>query len=451
MKIDIERLPNCQVNIHVELDPDTARSQRKRIVGAFAKQVRLPGYRPGKAPAHIIEARYKDDVRAELHDRLLNQALSEAIREKNLRVLNVLEVKDATLAPDDSFACRALLSLEPEFELPDYSEIVVSLPDSEPSSEALDRFIDAFRMRAATFEDITDRGAEYGDFVQVDLEGKQDGAPLADIHPDLPANVAVAKNFWLQLEEDAFLPGFCARLLGARPGESQTFELQLPETPSLGPLSAQTVSYETVLRGLKCRVLPALDDAFAKAMGAPDFAGFREQTAALLRDRRADELARLKRDRILQKLLENADFELPANLVYSETRRIVDDIVKNNSERGVPEDMLKEKEKEIVGGAAQRAQQRVRGTFLLLKIAEKEGIEVSAREFDQRFAALAESAGQPAARLRKELEKRGVLDRIHEEFLQTKVMDWLANRTRVTTEAPTDPPGGADADDPEAP
>ncbi len=432
MKIVVEKQPNCIVGIRVEIEPERVRKERTTIINAFSRHIKIPGYRPGKVPAHIVEQRLKKEIHDELQERLVNVGLREAVVSENLKPVSVLDVKDAALGFDDFFNFKATLAIEPEFELPDYSAIPIEIPAVEVSEADINNMIDAFRARLASFEDVTERGVAMDDYVEIDYEATQDGKSLADVIEGIPNTMSAAQHQWLRIAPGVLLPGFCEQLLGARAGEERTFDLEIPVDFPEKKLAGERIRYSVRVQAVRRRVLPAVDDALAQSMGEENLAAWRERIADNLKRLKQSEIEDLKRERVIDYLVSKVDCELPANFVFSETRRIVDRIVKVNTERGVPQEKIKESEKEIVGGAAKSAQLRVRATFILLKIAEKEGITLTPREFDARLAEVAKSSQTTPAKLKKDLERRGALDRLEEEFLRDKVVDFLLSRAVVT-------------------
>ncbi len=432
MKIAVEKQPNCIVGIRVEIEAERVRKERTNIVNAFSRVIKVPGYRPGKVPAHIVEQRFKKEIQDELRERLVNAGLREALTTQKLKPLSVLDVQDAALGFDDFFNFKATLAVEPDFELPDYSTIPIEVPAAEVSATDIDEMIEIFRGRQARFEEIAGRGVEMEDYVQIDYEGTQEGKPLVEVIEELPANFAGAQNQWLRVAPGVLLPGFCEQLVGANAGEERAFDLEVPVEFAEKKLAGERVHYRVHIKTIRQRVLPDVNDDFAKSMGEESLEALREKVAGKLLLMRQQDIERLKRDRIIEYLATKVDCELPANLVFSETRRIVDRIVRVNSERGISEEKIKESEKEIVGGAAKSAQLRVRSAFILQKIAEKEGITLTPQEFEARLAEVAQSAQTTPAKLKKELEKNGALDRLEQEFVQDKVIDFLLTRASVT-------------------
>ena len=218
------------------------------------------------------------------------------------------------------------------------------------------------------------------------------------------------------------------------PGDAREFDVAVPADFPVEGMPGQTIHYKITLKGIKAKVLPALDDAFADTIA-------KGKTAAELRELARDEIGRqkkqdsetAKRNSIMRELLSKVECELPQNLVRAKTQNLLNDIVRENQARGVADDVLKENEKELVGTAAASAREQLKGTFVLLRIAEKEGIRISREELFGRVAAMAERYEMSFDKMSKELDKRGALDQIQEELLTAKVLDFLVSNASVTT------------------
>lgn len=432
MTIDFQREPNCAATLTATVPAETVAAERARIVSAIASQARLPGYRPGKAPAKVVEVKFKQAIEEDLVSRLINMALREAQKTHPARILGITEIKP-DLDPGLNFHCVMKLTIEPEFELPEYIGLPVKAPPVEPSEEEVDRFVESLRERDSTFEDITGRPAAMEDFAVTDAEGFHGGKPLAESFPNLPKNVASHKGLWIRLMPGVFLPGFPEQIVGMSVGETKEFELDIPPDFAIKDLAGEKVRYRVTLTGLKSRKLPEVDDAFAqRACRAQSVAEMRQQLAEIIRMGKQDERENIIRRQIEQHLLSKVSFELPASHVRSETRRIVDSIVRENTARGVPEDVLKQNSGEIVTNAADAAEKRVRLSFILGRIAEKEKLNISDAEFERSLAVLARREGRDPKAFRKELEKAGALGHIRERFDEQRALDFLAGKASIT-------------------
>ncbi len=431
MTIDFQRQPNCAATVTASIPAQTVAAERSKIVSAIAKEARLPGYRPGKAPNKVVEVKYKETIDEELVMRLINRTLVEVRETQKARILDVTEVKPE-LEPGLHFNCKMVLTLEPEFELPQYVGLQIKAPPVDPTEEDIEKFIETLRVRDATFEDIVGRPAAMEDFAVTDAEGFHGGKPLQEAFPNLPENVASHKSLWIRLMPDVFLPGFAEQIIGMTVGETKEFDLDIPADFVLKDLAGEKVHYRVTLSGLKNRRLPDVDDEFAQRVTrSGSVTEMREHLAELIRIGKQDEREQLIRRQIEQQLLANVSFEMPASYVRSETRRIVDSIVRENTARGVSEEVLKQNSGEIVTTAADAAEKRVRLSFILAKIAEKENLSISDSEFDSNLMALARREGREPRAFRKELEKAGALNHLRERFIEHKALDFLVKNARV--------------------
>lgn len=443
MTIDLQRLPDCSALLTVSATPEAVRSERASIVSAFARQARLPGYRPGKAPAQVVETRFREDIESELLSRLVSSAVRQARDTHSLRILEITDVKPE-FAPDSSFECKITLTLAPDFELPEYTGLKVKAPSAEPAPEEVDRFLENLRERDSAFDDITGRPAAAGDFAVTDAEGFLGGKPLAELFPGLPKNVASHKGLWIRLEPDVFLPGFTDHITGMAIGETKEFDLAIPADFPLKDLAGETVRYRVTLTGLKSRRLPELNDDFARRVGKVEtLQELREKTADIIRLGKLQERAAAIRRQVEEQLLASASFEVPPGHVRSETRRIVDSIVEENTSRGVSEEVLKQHSGEIVSSAAGAAEKAVRLSFILQRIAEKENIKLTDKEFEASLALLARREGRDPKALRRSLEKNGAIHLLRERFNERRALDFVVDHAVVTDEeTPADPQPG---------
>ncbi|MDB6117679.1 MAG: trigger factor, partial [Verrucomicrobiaceae bacterium] len=222
MNINVEHQPNCRAALHVEITAETVKKERATITQQYASQARVPGYRPGKVPASVVAQRYKEAIDGELQNQLINKGCREAIQKENLQVLQVLSVKDTKLDKDGTFSFSAEVLTSPKFELPEYTGIPVKLERVEVSDHDVEHEIYHLRERQQSFNDV-ERPAAVGDAVVLNYITKLDGIPLDESHPDLPVHFRkIEGNWFLIAEEDDFLPGFYAGILGIKGGESRT-------------------------------------------------------------------------------------------------------------------------------------------------------------------------------------------------------------------------------------
>ena len=437
MHIELETLPNCVTNLRVELPPDRVSLERQSIVKDFQGAARLPGYRVGKAPKTLVETRYKKEILDELQRKLVSTATREAIAEKKLRVLSIGNVNQVELGKDDTLRFTARVITAPEFELPPYQGLAVKVPPAEVADADVDRALDNLRQRLADFTDIEGRGLQMDDFSVIDFAARLDGQPVSEAIPDAPKELAGKEKFWVKLGPQTLLPGFSEALLGANAGDTRDFSLTVPADFPIESLQGKTLEYTVKVLELKQQALPELDDAFAeKVLPGKTLAQLRDLAREQLGTERAAMIEDAKRRQILHLLTAGAQFELPNEFVRGETQRIMGDIVKQNQERGVSDDEIRTNEKDIVTNADQAARERLKGAFILTRIAEKEGIKVTREEMDGRLVSLAARSGMSREKLLKNLQEREALGQVEEEILLGKTLAFLVANATVETVAP---------------
>lgn len=435
MNVVVENLPNCITTLRIELEAEKVSKVWDAVTGDYTKYAKIPGYRAGKAPKSVIEKKFKKEIREELEKKLLSESCREAISEKKIRVLSLAQIDDVELAEDKTMKFTATLVTHPDFELPSYKGLVVPMKSTEVTEAEIDESLDNLREQAADFTDLAeDRGAQMEDYAVVDYSGTIDGKPVHELFPKAGKPLSGNEDFWIRMTPEAFFPGYAAALVGAKPGETRTFDIDVPAEFPVEGMGGQKIQYVVTLKEIKNKVLPALDDAFADTVA-------KGKTIAELREMAREELGRQKvadaeggkRTAIMSQILSQVECELPVDMVRTQTRRILADIVRENQSRGIADEVLKENEQQILGTAAQNAREQLKGTFVLLRIAEVEGIKPTQQEFNVRIAQLAQRYEMKPAKLLKELEKRNALDQITEEILTGKVLDFLASTASVTT------------------
>jgi trigger factor len=446
MNVVVENLPNCVTTLRVEVDPAKVTKTLNEVTGTYTKLARIPGYRAGKAPKAIIEKKFQKEIREELEKKMVSEACKEAIQEKGLKVISVTGVDEVELGDDKSLKFTANLITRPDFQLPVYKGLVVPFKSTEVTDAEIDESINHLREQAADFVDITeDRGAQMDDFVVIDYRGTIDGAPVSEKFPKAGKPLSGNDDFWIQMVKEAFFPGFAEALVGAKPGEERTFEITVPEQFPVEGLPGQKIQYVVTLKNIKNKVLPEADDAFAETiMKGKTMAELREVAREEIGRQKKNDVEASKRSEIMRQLLSQVECELPLEMVRTETRRILQDIVRENQARGVGDEILKENEQEILGSAAQNARDKLKGTFILLRIGDAEGILATKEEFDQRINYLAARYDMKPDKLLKKLDERNAVDQILEEVITSKVLDFLVASASVSTiPAPAAAPASA--------
>jgi trigger factor len=438
MKVEVEKQPGSVSKLQIELPADEVAKEWDAIANSFARFAKIPGYRPGKAPRSVIDKRFRKEIQEELTKKLVSRSYHDAIEQEQLRVASLTNIEDIQFGEDKSMRFRATVVTAPEFELPDYKNIPVQLPATKVSEPEVEAALERLRDQAADFVDVPERGLQMGDFAVLDFEGSIENKPISEIAPQASKNLQGGKKFWLHLAPDNFLPKFCEQLVGQKPGETRLVIVNFPDDLAVKELAGKKADYAVTLREVKEKVLPALDDALAaKLVPGKTLAELRQMIEHDLQHAKEHDAERAKEAQIVKYLHERIQFDLPPALLQNETRRALAELVQRNRERGVTDEMLKEKEKELIDTAAGMAAHRLKTNFILHRIAEREKVEVTKEELDSRIRQEAARYDISPEKMRKELQQRNALDDVGEQVLLGKTLDFL--KANVSIESTKEP------------
>ncbi len=438
MKIEVETQPHSVATLRIELPPDEVRKEWDSIASNYTRYARIAGYRPGKAPKPVVEKKFRKQIQDELTKKLVSKSYHEAIAEKQLRVVSLTNLEDVEFGDDRSMRFRATIVTAPEFELPDYKSIPVQLPALEVNDSEVDAALEKLREQAADFTDIKDRPLATGDFAVIDFEGAIDGIPISEIVPEASKNLHGGKKFWLHVAPANFLPQFTEQIVGMNAGDTRSLQVEFPADFPVPEIAGKRADYAVTLNEIKQKMLAELDDTFAaKLVPGKTLADLRHTIEHNLKHEKEHEIERAKESEIIRFLQERVSFDLPPTLLKNETRRALNELVHRNRERGVPDEMLKGKEKELIDGAGSLAAHRLKTNFILHRIAEQEKIQITREEIDGRIREQAAQYNVPVDKMRKELEEHDRLDGLAEEVLLGKTLDFLKSNASLQPLSPT--------------
>src|SRR6202049_4066799 len=428
MKVEVETQPDSISTLQIELPAEEVSKEWDAIANSFARFARIPGYRPGKAPRRVIEAKFRKEIQDELTKKLVSKSYHDAIAEKQLRVVSLTNLEEVQFGEDRSMRFRATVVTAP----------AVELPETKVTESEIDATLERLRDQAADFVDVPERGLQMEDFAVIDFEGSIEGKPVSEIAPQASKNLHGGKKFWLRLAPDNFLPKFCEQIVEQKPGESRTVIVDFAADFPVKELAGKQATYAVTVREIKQKVLASMDDNLAaKLMPGKRLVDLRRMIGHDLEHEKEHEVERAKESQIMKYLHERIQFDLPSSLLKNETRRALGELVQRNRARGVPDEMLKDKEKELIQGAASLAAPRLKTNFILHRIAEREKIEVSREDVDRRIREEAARYDVSVEKMRKELEQHDGLNTLAEQILLGKTLDFL--KANVSIEPAVEP------------
>jgi trigger factor len=429
VNVTIENLAPCKKLVRVEIEPAKVEETFATVTKEFRREANLPGFRPGKAPEPMVVRKYGKDIEAEVKRKLLSETYKEAIKEQKLEVIGYPDIEEIQFGRGQALQYAATVETAPEFELPEYKGIPVKREARKVTDEDVERAVTVLRTERATFNTVA-RPVQRGDIVVLNYTGTTDGKPLTEIAPTA-TGLTEKKNFWVDVEPDSFIPGFADQLQGANTGEKRTVTVTFPANFVTPQLAGKQAVYAVEVVEVKERVLPALDDAFAKSYGAESLELLRGGVRKDLENELNYKLDQSVRNQLIRSLMNRVNFELPESVVAMETKNVVYDLVQENARRGVTRDTIEHEKEKIYSAASSGARDRVKVAFLLSKIAQKEAISVTQEEFASRLQRLAAMSRTPLDQFVRDMEARNAMPQIHEQLINDKVLDLLQKNAQV--------------------
>ena len=438
MNVEVEDQPHGVATLRIELPPDEVSSEWDAIAKSFARQARIPGYRPGKAPQRVIEAKFRKEIQDELTQKLVSKSYHAAIAEKELRVVALTNLGDVEFGDDRSLRFQATVVKAPEFDLPDYKGIPLQLPTTDVTEEEIDAAVERLREQSADFIAVPEgRGVEMEDFVVIDFAGTIDGKPIAEIAPALGKHLQGGQKFWLRVAPDNFLPGFVDQIIGQKPNETRTVKVDFPADFAATEVAGKGAEYVVTLLEIKERVLPPADDAFAaKWMPEKTLTDLRDALKHQIEHDKEHELEAARESQVIKFLNDRTEFDVPLDLLKQETRNTLSELVQRNRERGVPDEALKEKEKDLIQAAGGLAQHRLKTNFILHRIAEQEKIKVTREDVDARIRHEAMHHNVTPEKMRHEIEQHEGMNGLIEQILLAKTVAFLGSNATIEGSLP---------------
>lgn len=427
MKTDLEELSPTRVRLTVEVPFDELEPSIDAAYKKVARQVRVPGFRPGKVPPTIIDQRFGRGV---VLEQAVNDALpglyGQAVQERELRALGQPEVEITKLEDRDQLAFTAEVDVRPRFDVPDYEKLAVQVDDAEVTPDEVEEQLGMLRERFAALRAV-ERAVEHGDYVTVDLSTAVDGEPVEE---------ASASGMSHEVGGPKLLDGLDDALVGMSAGESTTFTTALASGEYAGREAEVTVTVHSV----KVKDLPEVDDEFAQSASEFDTIGelradLRERMISMKRSQQVSQA----RERALDILLERVDIPLPESVVDEEIQRRRQSIDQQLQSAGLTKEQYLETQEmtseQFENDLAEGARRSIKVGFLLDKVAEKEELQVSESDLTTQIVNQAMRMGVAPNQLAQYLSDSGQVGPLMAEILREKALDLMVEHLAVTDDS----------------
>jgi trigger factor len=405
---------DCKRSLEIEIPLDEVERARERVTNSIKQRVRLPGFRPGKAPVQLIQSRFESDIRSEVLELLLPQAFKERIQKEEFKVVGTPDITDLQFEPGQPIRFKAAFEVAPEIELGEYRGLPVRYEEPTVTEEEISKRLESLRESKADYVNLDPRPVESGDYVLVHLTSISGLAEPIDTDVQIQAG-----------GEDT-LPAFTEALIGAVPEQSKEVEVTYPEDYGQENLAGKTVRFQLTPKFVRRKELPALDDEFARDLG--DYQNLEELKDAVRKSifHEKQQAAQNKaKEEIIDRLVASHDFPVPEAYINHQIESQVRARLRSLTGKAVDPSELKLDWNKIKETQRDQAVKTVKASLLLEKIAEREGIHATKDEVDREIQLIARQQREAVPVTRARVEKEGMLSRIANHIQTEKTLHFL--------------------------
>ena len=433
VNVSIENLAPCKKLVRVELDAKSVDEAFDSVTKEYQKHANLPGFRPGKAPRDMVTKRYGVEIKDEAKRKLISDNYRKAVDEQKLRPVGQPDIEEIQFDRGQPLIFAATVETAPEFQLPEYKGLAATVPVKSVTDADVEKALEMLRGQHAQFE-IVSRPLANDDVAVVNYTGTCDGKSITELAATAKG-LTEQKGFWVEMTPGKFIPGFSEQLLGAKAGDKRTVNVDFPADFVTKELQGKKGVYEVEVIEVREKVLPPIDNEFAKKYGTEDLDKLKAGVRADLENELKYTRSKSIRQQLVGGLLEKLNFDLPETAVAHETRHLIYDMVSQNTQRGVAREIIEKQKDEIYAAATGNAKERVRLAFIVQRIAEQEKISVTQEDVIKRAQTLAMMNRVPFEQFVKDLQKRDGVNELYEQVQQEKVLELLEKNANITETA----------------
>lgn len=426
MKVVVNELESCKRGLQVEIPGERVSAEIEKTFKEYSRHARVAGFRQGHIPIDVVRQRFGKEVREEVVRRMVQEYAARALEDKKLQPVHDPVLDDVSYETGQPLVFRATFEVRPVVSVSDYHRIPVTIKRREVTEAMVEQSLAALADRAARLEAIEGRPVQKGDFVVGTLSCRFVKGKGKDL---------VNEPLFLEAGAESNHPDFNAAILGMQAGESKSFEVSYPDDYRAESLRGSVVSYSLVLKEIKKKVLPPIDDDLAKELGNfQTLAELRSKVRLEIEGRaRASEAAESK-DKILQNLVERHTFDVPGTMVEAQIDSRLEGIVREMMAQGIDPTKATvnwQEEREKLRTAAGAS---VRALLILEAIAVQEGIEATDDEVNGWLWEEARRQNTSVSALKERLAANARLTGVRRQIVREKVLDFLMNDATITPE-----------------
>ncbi|MBI4372679.1 MAG: trigger factor [Candidatus Omnitrophica bacterium] len=421
MKINVKDVNSCEKILTIDVPPEMVAEEFSAFYEAAGKQAKIPGFRPGHAPKHVVALHYREEARQEVLKQLVSKSFRDAVRQEEIPVIGYPRIENIEF-DETRLKFKAHVEMRPKIKLDKYAGLSVKRDPVVVNESEIDEALKRIQESHAKFQAVEGREARLGDFLICDYRLNADGQELEKRDGE-----------WIEIREKDYLEGFSKQLIGVQAGQTREVTVTFPSDYNRPELVKKQGLFTVAVHEIKEKKLPDLNDELAKEAG--QFETLVELKNAIRRD--LENHKRLEAERkvenlLLEELIKRSKFEVPSGMVERRLDALVEEGVQSLMYRGVKkEDALKQKD-EIRKTLAQEAERQVRLSFILDEIAAREQIEVREEDLNQKYQAISERVKRPLEEVKSyyaaEEDRR---DSLLHQIVTERTIQWIKDKATI--------------------
>ncbi len=414
----------CRHSLEISVPVETVDTETERVVSSFQQRAKLHGFRPGKAPAGLVRKQFEGDIRQQVIEHLVPKFLDQELQKQDLKIVGTPDISDVHFHRGEPLRFKAEFEVFPDIELKDYQNLEVAYQDPQITDEDIAKRIEEIRDQKADYSNVDPRPLQDGDYAVVSLES------LSGVEQPVKQD-----EMMLHVGAEDTLPAFNENLRGLSPGEEKDFEVTYPEDYGQPKLAGRTIRFHVVVKGIRKKELPEVNDEFAKDLG--DFRTVDELREALRKTmfaQRELEAQRAAKDKLVEKLVDAHEFPIPEAFIDRQVRNRIEQTLHSLAQEGVDASKIQLDWQKLKSSQRDKALREVKASLLLSRIAERETINATRDEVDKEVERLARQQREPFAAVRLRFEKDGTLGRIASHVQTEKTLNFLFEHAQKTAQ-----------------
>lgn len=426
MKTNVEDISSIKKKLSIEVPDDQVTREVDSFYRDVGKKAKIKGFRPGKVPRNILERYFKDYVKTEVIQKLIQDTYPTVLSEVNLNPVSPPVIDPGELESGKSFQYSATIEVKPEIKMEGYLGLNLEGEKESVTENEVEERLRGLQNLHANLKTVQEaRPIQSGDYVIFDYEARMDNKPLEE---------GKAIDFTVEVGSGRFIPALEERLIGLRPEEEREIEVSFPEDYGYPKWAGKTISFYVKIKEIKEKILPLLDDEFAKDLG--DYSSLEELKAKLkgeIEKEKEQAFERKLKDQMVDQLLQANPFEVPESMVTGQAKSLVSDTKLKLAAQGLDIKNLDVSEEKLQENYHQVAEKQVRTFLILEKIATQEGITVTDEETDDRLREISERMHQKFDVVKRYYEKNGLIHEVKAGILNEKTLNLLLQKANIST------------------